>query len=272
MSASMRWPGGARCAVAVSVDIDGESIDLGRAPSENLWGRFSHGRYALRVGIWRLLEVFREHAIPVTFFIPAWDAARAPEVVEAILAAGHEVAAHGYLHEDHSALGDDERAVLDRAHQALTKIAGRPPRGWRAPRGRLSPRTLSHLADLGYAYDASFRTDDLPHFVSCGGGQTLVEIPQFPFLNDTPFYERFRPPEAVRRMWVEEWEAIYEDGLLYSLKVHPRGDTGSGRALRAAVVDEVCRLVRARPDAWAASHAEIADWWRRQGERQAPAS
>jgi peptidoglycan-N-acetylglucosamine deacetylase len=268
MSAGALWSGGARCAVAISVNVDAESVDLGRAPRGNLWGRFSHGRYALRVGTWRLLDIFREHAIPVTFFVPAWDAERAPGMVEAILAAGHEVAAHGFLHEDHSALGDDERAVLDRAHHTLTTIAGRPPRGWRAPRGRLSPRTLRHLSDLDYVYDASFRDDDLPHFLPCGGGRNLVEIPQCPFLNDTPFYERFSPPSMVRQMWLDEWDAIYDDGLLYSLKLHPRGDTGSGRALRAAVVEDLCGIVRAREDTWIATHAAIAEWWRDSENRK----
>ena len=63
-------------------------------------------------------------------------------------------------------------------------------------------------------------------------------------------------------MWLEELEAIYDEGLFYSLKLHPRGDTGSGRELRAAVVEEVCRAVRRRSGAWVTTHAEIEAWWR----------
>jgi peptidoglycan/xylan/chitin deacetylase (PgdA/CDA1 family) len=251
--------------VAISVDLDAESVDRGRAPRANLWGRFSHGRYALRVGVYRLLEVFREYGIRTTFFVPGWDAEESPDLVETIRIAGHEIAAHGYLHEDHSALGDREQDTLVRAHDALTKVTGHAPVGWRAPRGRLSSRTLGYLADLGYRYDASFRDDDLPHLMDCGNGRTIVEIPQFPFLNDTPFYEVFRMPSDVRRMWLEEFDAIDNEGLLYSLKVHPRGDTGSGRALRAAVVEDVCDVIRRRSGAWVATHAEIATWC--QGRR-----
>ncbi len=261
-----RWPPGHHCGVAISVDLDGESVDLGRAPRANLWGRFSHGRYGLRVGVYRLLEIFREHAIPATFFVPAWDAEQSPGLVEAILAAGHEIAAHGYVHEDHSRLEEAERDTLERAHRTLLKLTGRAPAGWRAPGGRLSPRTLGYLTDLGYRYDSSFRDDDLPHELECGGGPRILEIPQFPFLTDTLFYEVFRPPADVRRMWLEELEAIYDEGLLYSLKLHPRGDTGSGRALRAAVVEDVCRAVRRRPGTWIATHADIAAWWRSSGE------
>lgn len=268
MTAPDCWPPGYRCAVAFSVDLDGESVDMARAPAANLWGRFSHGRYGIRVGVYRLLEIFREHAVRATFFIPAWDAERIGQLVEVILAAGHEVAAHGYAHEDHSRLGEDERAVLEKAHHLLTELTGRAPIGWRAPGGRLSPQTLGHLVDLGYRYDASFHDDDLPHELECGDGRRMIEIPQFPFLNDTPFYQVFRPPVEVRRMWLEELEAIYDEGLMYSLKLHPRGDTGSGRALRAAVVDEVCRSVRRHSGTWVATHEEIATWWERHDAPQ----
>lgn len=267
MTTSDHWPPGCRCGVAFTVDLDAESVDFGRAPAANLWGRFSHGRYGIRVGVYRLLEIFREHAVPATFFVPAWDAERIPELVETILAAGHEVAAHGYAHEDHSSLEEAERDILEKAHQILTHLTGRAPVGWRAPGGRLSLRTLAHLVDLGYQYDASFYDDDLPHELECGEGRRIIEIPQFPFLNDTPFYQVFRPPLEVGRMWLEELEAIYDEGLFYSLKLHPRGDTGSGRALRAAVVDEVCRAVRRRSGTWVTTHAEIADWWRKSHER-----
>lgn len=259
---SGRWPSDSRCAVAISVDLDAESVDLGMAPRGNLWGRFSHGRYGLRVGVYRLLEILQAHDIRATFFVPAWDAEQSTDTINSIMSAGHEVAAHGYLHEDYSQLGDLERGTLERAHETLTKIMGRAPVGWRAPRGRLSPRTIGYLADMAYVYDASFYDDDLPHTIECGEGRTLVEIPQFPFLNDTPFYEIFRPSSDVQRMWLEEFEAIYDDGLLYSLKIHPRGDTGSGRALRAAAFAEVCRAIRRRSSVWVATHAEIAGWWR----------
>ncbi len=264
MLGPVTWPEGARCCVAISVDLDGESADRVRAPSAALGGRFSHGRYGIRVGVWRLLEVFREHAMRATFFVPGWDAEHSPELLEAIVDAGHEIAAHGYCHEDHSRLGAEERPMLERAHAVLRQLTGQAPVGWRAPGGKLSPRTLAHLADLDYLYDSSFRDDDLPHPITCSDGRTLIEIPQFPFLEDSPFFAAFRPPAQVRKMWLEELEAIWDDGLLYTLKLHPRGDTGCGRAVRAAIVDELCRAVRSRGRVWVATHSEIARWWQRK--------
>ena len=68
-------------------------------------------------------------------------------------------------------------------------------------------------------------------------------------------------------MWLEELEAVHDESLLFSLKLHPRGDTGSGRALRAAVVEEVCRAIRHRLDTWVATHEEITAWWKGHGAR-----
>jgi peptidoglycan/xylan/chitin deacetylase (PgdA/CDA1 family) len=175
------------------------------------------------------------------------------------------VAAHGYLHEDHSQLGEAERGILEKAHTALSRIAGGAPIGWRAPSGLMSRRTLTYLVELGYLYDASFRDDDLPHDIACGNGTTLVEVPQFPFLTDAVFYARFRPPKTVKQVWREEFDAIYDEGLLFSLKLHPRGDTGSGRGLRARAVDELIDEIRRRPRTWFATHRQVAEWWRARG-------
>ena len=200
MTQAATWPAGYRCGVAFSVDLDAESLDMVRAPAGNLWGRYSHGRYGLRVGVYRVLEIFKEHTVRATFFVPAWDAEREGRLMEEILREGHEIAAHGYAHEDHGCLGEDERATLEKAHHVLSLVCGRPPVGWRAPGGRLSARTLTHLVDLGYQYDASFYDDDLPHEIECSDGRSLLEmIPQFPFLNDTRSIKSSGRPSRCRR-------------------------------------------------------------------------
>ncbi len=118
--------------------------------------------------------------------------------------------------------------------------------------------------DLGYRYDASFRDDDLPHALDGGGGRRILEIPQFPFLNDTPLYRVFRPPAEVQRVWLEELDAIYDEGLLYSLKVHPRGDTGSGRRPAGGGRRGALPGRAPTPGAWIATHADSAAWWQRR--------
>ena len=256
------WPEGKVCGVTVTVNFDAESVDLHETAKENLYGRFSYGRYGMRAGVWRLLDVFRAHGLKTTCFVPALDAENNPRAVEAAVKDGHEIAARGYAFEDHSKLGDAEAATLAKAHAALTKIAGRAPVGWRAPMGMLSPATLGHLAGLGYLYDSSFQDDDLPYVIRTEGGQEIVELPSIQMLDDSTLYGPRHSHDRVIKTWKEEFDALYGCGLFVNLTLHARGDSGSGRASRVRVVDEFLNYVQRRPGVFFMTCAEMAAWWK----------
>jgi peptidoglycan-N-acetylglucosamine deacetylase len=59
------WPGGARCAVAVSFDSDHETSDL-RDGGKSI-GRLAWGQYGNRVGVPRILEVLENHGVKASF-------------------------------------------------------------------------------------------------------------------------------------------------------------------------------------------------------------
>src|SRR5262249_54091997 len=106
---SPAWPGGASCAAGLSFDEDAEAAWLWRDPANA--GRrvlLSMGQYGPRVGTPEILRLLRERELPATFFIPGWTIERYPATVEQILAAGHEVGAHGYLHERTDTLDPEE--------------------------------------------------------------------------------------------------------------------------------------------------------------------
>jgi peptidoglycan/xylan/chitin deacetylase (PgdA/CDA1 family) len=265
------WPAGTRCMMTVTVNFDAESVDLHEARKDNLYGRFSYGRYGMRAGIWRLLDVLKEHGIRATFFVPALDAENNAAALEAVLAAGHEVGARGYAFEDHGKLGAKERETLQHAHEVLSKLIGHPPAGWRAPQGLLSPDTLEHLTELGYAYDSSFQDDDLPYVMKCRNGRSIVELPQFQFLDDSTLYGPRHTHDRVLKTWREEFAAILEQGLYVNLTLHARGDYGSGRASRARVVDAFLRLVRQSAGVTFMACGELASGWRERHPETEPA-
>ncbi|MGH8617314.1 MAG: polysaccharide deacetylase family protein [Burkholderiales bacterium] len=265
------WPPGQRCGVLVTVNFDAESVDLRHVEPENLCGRFSYGRYGMRAGLARVLALLREQALAATFFVPALDAENNASQVEAILRDGHEVAARGYAYEDYSQLGAAEPETLTRAHAALTRIAGRPPRGWRAPGGLLSPGTLPHLGALGYRYDSSFQDDDYPYVMRCPAGQELVELPVFQALDDATLYGLHHTQARLLKTWTEEFDAMYAAGTLVTLTLHVRGDYGSGRASRVAAVREFLDHVRAKPGVFFMTCEAMADWWAAQHPHTEPA-
>ena len=265
------WPQGKTCGVLVTVNFDAESVDLHEVAKEDLYGRFSYGRYGMRAGVWRLLDMLRSAGVKATFFVPALDAENNPAQVEAVLKDGHEIAARGYAFEDHSKLGDSERTVLARAHDALEKITGKAPLGWRAPQGLLSPATLRLLCELGYRYDASFQDDDYPYVMDCGAGAGIVELPSFQMLDDSTLYGPRHSTDRVLKTWKEEFDAMYDAGTLVTLTLHARGEYGSGRAVRAAAAAEFLSHMKERSGVFFMTCAEMAAWWRAHHPQPEPA-
>lgn len=255
------WPEQAQCAAVITVDFDGESVEQRDFPNQPLWGRNSLGRYGAQIGIYRILDLLARHELRATFFIPGWDAERYPEAMERIAAAGHEIAGHGYIHEDFSALSTGEQAeVLGRSEEVFQRVFGAKPAGWRAPAGLMSRATRGLLAQRGYRYDSSFCDDDLPYVVADEAGNRLVELPVHETTSDSRYYRLRRPPSAVLDGWRADLSAIYEVGGLFNLTLHPRGDFGSGRAARLAMVEALLESLRGYPRVWYATCGEVADW------------
>ena len=256
-----RWPGGRRCVAVITVDVDGEAREIGRR--EHPLGKFSHGRYSARAGVPRYLRMLDDLGIRSTFFVPGHDAEIYPDMVRDIVAAGHEVAAHGYLHEGWDP-GDAEPQLLRRSHDILTGLIGREPRGWRSPGGAKSERTLRTLADLGYLYDSSEKDYDLPFRTPPIGdhARRLVVLPNnTSSLDDYPFYRvSFTPPSEVLVHWIEEWEATRAEGGFFHLTVHPRCGYGSGTPARANVVRDLVRHIQASGDASFVTLEKLALW------------
>lgn len=106
-----------------------------------------------------VLALFEEAGVKATFFILGWVAQRHPALMRRIVAAGHEVASHGWDHRrvftmDAAAF----RADLARARAAIEDAAGVSPRGYRAPSFSIDARTpWAHpvLQEEGYAYSSS---------------------------------------------------------------------------------------------------------------------
>ncbi|MBP0495910.1 polysaccharide deacetylase family protein [Pararoseomonas indoligenes] len=224
--------------LAVTVDLQLESRDLREIGPDGLHGRFSYGRYGARVGVRRLLDLLAAHRIPATFFVPGSEAERHPAMIEAILADGHEIAAHGWAMEDPAGLGAEEPALLERAHAALSRTAGTAPTGWRTPTGTMTPETLRLLAGLGYRYDSSHQDDDRPYVHILKDGVRIAEIPRSEVLDDATFHAVHMPHDTLERAWREEFDALVAEGEgLPCLTLNPRGDRGSGRGSRIAAVD-----------------------------------
>ncbi|CUI37951.1 polysaccharide deacetylase family protein [Achromobacter sp. 2789STDY5608621] len=246
-----------RAVVCVTVHVDGPAVEVGRKQFPGA-GIHTAGRYAIRRGVPRHLEILARHAMPATFFACGYDVEHYPDTFRAILAAGHEIAAHGYLHEAWD-LGEDEPALLEKTHTLIQRQLGVTPVGWCSPSGRKSHRTLPTLRRLGYCYDASEKDRDRP-YLPAEGGDGFVMLPNNTVsLDDYPFYftGHSLAAEACDN-WIEEFEALRQAEGYIHLTVHPKAAGGSGTPARAAAMDRFLAYVGAQPDVHCMTLAALA--------------
>lgn len=261
------WPAGKRAAAAFTFDVDAESAVLwGNEAVGARMSVMSHQAYGPLVGIPRILDLLDEHQIRSTFFVPGHTADRYPQAIRSLVAAGHEIAHHGYLHEQPTQLTRDEEIdALDRGLAALDEVAGVRPVGYRAPMWDLSWHTPGLLAERGFLYDSSLMDADHPYELAVDSGGSLVEIPiqwalddweQYCFLPDVSGTGLIESPRKARELWQLEFDGLRRVGGCWVLTNHP---FLSGRPSRAFELGDLMRYVRGHSDVWVASLSEIAE-------------
>ena len=259
------WPDGYRSAVALTFDLDAESVVLavdrqyGIRPSI-----MTHQAYGPLTGLPRLLDVLGRRGIEATFFIPGFTADRYPEAVASVIEEGHEVAHHGYLHRPPAQLTPaEERADLERGLEALARRGARPT-GFRAPWWDTSVHTLGLLSEYGFTYDASLFDRDVPYMAATEHG-SIVEIPQSWVFDDWERYAYLPDPPAgqgvierptdVMETWWQEIVAYREYRACAVPVMHP---FLSGRPSRALALDGLLERLAAQPDIWVTTMGKIA--------------
>jgi peptidoglycan/xylan/chitin deacetylase (PgdA/CDA1 family) len=257
------WPDGAKVAVALSFDFDNETPAL--RDNQTSPGVLSQGEYGARAALPRVLALLERQHVPATFFVPAVSAELHRESMQKIVAGGHEVGLHGWIHERNSLLGEaDERELMARSLSALQAITGRRPVGLRTPSWDFSPHTARLVKELGLLYDSSLMADDSPYELLLEGERSgLVELPVEWILDDYPYFgmDRFgatrphSPPSHVLEIWQAEFDRAREEGGLFVLTMHPHV---IGHRSRIAMLERLVEHMRSRPGVWFATHEQVA--------------
>jgi peptidoglycan-N-acetylglucosamine deacetylase len=193
-------------------------------------------------GLARVVAVLDRHGARATFYVPGATIDENPSACAELLAAGHEVAHHGYDHVRTTDLDPaGERDELERGIEALARI-GAAPGGYRSPGWELTARTLALLPELGFRWDSSLMAGERPYRLG-----PLLELPVHWRLDDVPYFSALRDPREVLAIWTAEHDAA-DHHLTYTM--HPE-ITGRGHriTLLEGLLDHVGPTV---------THAEIA--------------
>lgn len=257
-----QWPNGASCAVALSFDSDHETNELrdgGRSIS-----RLSWGEYGARVGVPRIAAILARHDVRASFFVPAVAALLHEKEQRDLVAAGHEIALHGWIHELNAVLPyEAERDLLFRAADTLERITGTRPVGMRTPSWDFSPHTLRIAVELGLRYDSSLMADEDCYELLLDDAPTgIVEIPVEWIRDDAAYLlmnrfggvRPYTPPADVFDIFRREFDGAYADGGVFQLTLHPHV---IGARSRIWILEELIRHAAAH-DVWFATHAELA--------------
>ena len=258
---AVTWPSGARCAVAFTFDFDAEEVWLAGDPdAASKPGLLSMGAYGANVGVPELLRLLDRRGLPATFFVPGRVAEMHPDRVRDIVAAGHEVGAHGYTHRSPTGLSRAEEEDELVKTKAILEGFGTAVRGYRSPAWEFSVNTLDLLAAHGIGYSTNLM-DRLHPYRHPNG---VVELPVQWILDDAAHFwfspdewvKKISTPSEVREIWEEELLGIRDLGGLCVLTMHPQV---IGRPSRLRFLDRFMGMVQELDDVWVAGCADIAD-------------
>ena len=272
MNKRIDWPENHPAASMISIELDGEYIWLMLDPTNIRRPKtLSMGTYGLLRGLDRMLLSLSKRELKATFFIPGIMAEKYPEDILKVHKAGHEIALHGYEHENFAFLSaEQQRDAIGKGIAAIETLTGIRPAGFRLPEGNMTPETLEIISEFGFKYDCSMLDDDRPYMVEFDNSQTnMVEIPMRWETQDFPYFAfNFFPPiplgecriaaysEAIDN-WLTALEGYRRTGGCYVIKFDPQT---IGTPARISMFDEVLDAMIMK-NMWIATGEDIANYY-----------
>ena len=269
----VQLPEGKKVAVCLGFDFDAQAIWDG---SFNLLSPayMSRGEFGAEVGAPRILDLLKKYDLKATWFIPGHTADTFPEICRRVIAEGHEVGCHGYIHSNPTNQTlEYEKHVMEISLAALERLGAPKPVTYRSPYWDFSPNTMKILEKNGFLYDSSLMGNDFhPYLVRpvenhsesaniFGKESSVIELPVSWYLDDWPQTEYLtggqegqRPAGDIYDRWATLFDyAATLEGSCYVLTMHPQ-TTG-----RAHMITMLERLIKHMQEngAWFCTCAEM---------------
>ncbi|HLL50877.1 MAG TPA: polysaccharide deacetylase family protein [Thermomicrobiales bacterium] len=254
-----RWPEGYRCALCVTIDVDGRYGEANYRPPDDMYW-ISQTAYDPR-GTERLLQVLADRDTLATFCWVGRAAVDHPIHVRAATAAGHEIALHSWDHRPYNLMTrDEQRRDMEQSREALQRISGTTPVGHKTASWRYDEATHHVAQELGLLWVMDEPGGDLPFRIQPASSlPPLVQLPPSRWFDDyTVFVDHVLTPRHAFEMWRDDLDVLRDEGGMMCLTLHPfvSGRPGPSRTL-AWLLDYAIDL----GDVWIDRADRMAAWW-----------
>ena len=281
-----QWPGQARIAVQFVLNYEegGENATLHGDPgSEQFLSEMFNPpsfadrhlsmegiyEYGSRVGVWRLLRAFEKRQLPLTVFGVSMALQRHPELTQAFVELGHEIACHGWRWISYQQVDEaTERQHMQTGIEIIRQLTGHTPTGWYT--GRDSPNTRRLLVDHGgFEYDSDYYGDDLPFWMKVKKSDATVVphlvVPYTLDVNDMRFAlpQGYSQAEDFFIYLRDTFDVLYAEGAespkMMSIGMHCRL---LGRPGRIVALQRFLDHIEKHDKVWVCKRVDIARHWK----------
>ena len=264
---------------AFGTDIDSVAGQIGSYAGGDSPSDIQRGIFATEVGVPRLLNLFKKFNLQTSFFIPGHTIETFPKEMDLIVEAGHEIGAHGYLHENPVAMTKtQEEDVLVKSIELIENLCGKKPTGYVAPWWEMSNSTAGLLLKHGFSYDHSQSYRDFQPFyarvgdewnvidytasakdwmkplkhgqeidlVDIGANWYVDDLPPMMFMKKVPNSHGFVSPRDIEQMWKDQFDWVYRemDYAVFAFTIHP---DVSGRPQVLLMLERVIEYISRHP-------------------------
>jgi hypothetical protein len=275
------WPNNAKCAFSFGWDLDGDTIWRNKVVKISNGEKFirsrSIGLYGIMKGAHRILDIMEKYNLKSTWFIPAENVERYPELIQDIMSSGHEIANHGLDHSDY--YGNTIEEQLDnirRSQDIFRRVIGKAAVGFR-PTGPLLPdveRILFEDNNTLY-YSRGMAEEKIDYHYVNGNKTSVVKLPCRQELDEyiQMVYSsypqvlvgqpRIAPYEDVLSNFIREFEGAIRFGSAITSAFHPQV---SGTPGKAEIIERLCEYIISNSDVWCTTCEKIAIHWKKSME------
>ena len=262
------WPNGKRLAVYVALNVEVFPFGEGMGPDLNMRQpepdipNYTWRDWGNRVGIWRLLDLFDEFAMPLTVNLNTAIYDACPQIALALRERGAEIIGHGRTNAERQAEMDEatERAMIGEVTARIGQEEGTAPSGWMGPWVNETEVTPDLLKEAGYRYVMDWAMDEQPVWLKTRAGP-LLSIPYARPTNDiTALHGAKVAPALWGDMLIDQFDEMLRQSehepLVFNLSLHPYL---VGHAFRLTHLRRAVMHIAARRDkVWLAQTRDIA--------------